>query len=216
MLIVATPSYGQNTIFCVQVIGTSGLSFISQDDLGNSKSNIYPDSVVVSFLTKRNPHSTPTKDSRTNPCPGLNPQSEQFYTNVTIWKGLEAKYVCTCDCKDTSATVNKSINESQLRLPCDCLCDVYSVVFPIIGSPGMKNIIFDLKESLSIPKHSLTSFYRSKTSISDQRPEAVIMGSFAVMILILCVLLVFLLDIGKWRIEKRQMKTKTKESFRKG
>ncbi|XP_071161073.1 uncharacterized protein [Mytilus edulis] len=90
MLIVATPSNGQNTIFCVQVIGTSGLSFISQDDLGNSKSNIYPDSVVVSFLTKRNPHSTPTKDSITNPCTRLNPQSEQFYTNVTIWKGLEA------------------------------------------------------------------------------------------------------------------------------
>ncbi|VDI00248.1 Hypothetical predicted protein [Mytilus galloprovincialis] len=159
MLIVATSSNEQNAIFCAQVIETSGLSFISQDDLGNSKSNIYPDSVVVSFLTK---------------------------------------------------------NESQLRLPCDCLCDVYSVVFPIIGSPGMKKIIFDLKESLSIPKHSLPSFHRSKTSISDQRPEAVVMGSFAVMILILCVLLVFLLDIGKWRIEKRQMKRKTKESFRKG
>ncbi|CAC5383792.1 unnamed protein product [Mytilus coruscus] len=195
MLIVPNASNGQNTILCVSIIGTSSLSFISQDDLGNQL-------------------STPTKNPITNPCTRLIPQSVQFYTNVTIWKGLEAKYVCTCDCKDTSATVNKSINESQLRLPCDCMCDVYSVVFPAIGSSDLNKIIFDLKKSLSIPKPSLTAYHRSKTSISDQRPEAVVMGSFAVMILIICALLIFLLDIGNWRTVKRRMKRKTKKSLR--
>ncbi|CAG2210493.1 unnamed protein product [Mytilus edulis] len=62
MLIVATSSNGQNAIFCVQVIETSGLSFISQDDL---------------------------------------------------------EYVCTCDCKDTSATVNKSISKFTRDLNVD-------------------------------------------------------------------------------------------------
>lgn len=114
--------------------------------------------------------------------------------------------VTTTDDGHSSTNVNKvtktykevtDVTTKESAQYCDCKCKVVSkMTFEDLPVVIQKEIV-EMKKNLTVPKKSLSSYIRAKTSAPDDRPSAQRIGSFGIAMLIASIFTIILMDIDR-------------------